>query len=65
MRDWPDVPCRYIVGASDRIVNPEWARREVPRRMGVVPTELDTGHSPFLARPRALVEALLGPVAAA
>jgi pimeloyl-ACP methyl ester carboxylesterase len=62
LREWPDVPCRYVVGANDRIVNPDWARREVPRRLGVVPLELQTGHSPFLAKPRDLVDALLAPV---
>jgi pimeloyl-ACP methyl ester carboxylesterase len=59
LRVWPDVRCRYIVGTNDRIVNPEWARREVPRRLGVTPIEIDSGHSPFLARPLELVEALL------
>jgi pimeloyl-ACP methyl ester carboxylesterase len=56
---WPDVPVRYILGRNDRIVDPAWARREVPRRLGVEPIELETGHSPFLARPRELVDALL------
>jgi hypothetical protein len=62
---WPDVRKRYVLGRNDRIVNPVWARREVPRILGVTPIELDTGHSPFLARPRELVDALLAPVAAA
>jgi pimeloyl-ACP methyl ester carboxylesterase len=58
---WPEVHFRYVLGRNDRIVNPDWARREVPRRLGVTPIELDTGHSPFLARPRELVDALLMP----
>jgi hypothetical protein len=56
---WPDVPSRYVLGKRDRIVNPEWCRREVPRRLGITPIELDTGHSPFLARPSELVDVLL------
>jgi pimeloyl-ACP methyl ester carboxylesterase len=54
----PTVACRYVLGRNDRIVNPEWSRREAPRRLGVRPIELDTGHSPFLARPSELADAL-------
>ncbi len=58
--EWPPtVPCRYVLGRNDRIVNPEWSRREVPRRLGVDPIELDTGHSPFLARPSELADVLV------
>jgi pimeloyl-ACP methyl ester carboxylesterase len=56
----PSVPCRYVLGSNDRIVNPEWSRREVPRRLGIEPVELDTGHSPFLARPAELADVLVG-----
>jgi pimeloyl-ACP methyl ester carboxylesterase len=59
LREWPRVPSRYVLGTLDRIVDPAWARREVPRRLGIAPIELATGHSPFLARPRELVQALL------
>lgn len=60
LTEWPpSLPARYVLGADDPIVNPEWSRREVPRRLGVKPIELDTGHSPFLARPAGLVAVLL------
>jgi pimeloyl-ACP methyl ester carboxylesterase len=58
--EWPPrVPCRYVMGANDRILNPAWSRREVPKRLGVEPVELDTGHSPFLARPGELADVLV------
>jgi hypothetical protein len=59
LRAWPEVPSRYVLGRRDRIVDPRWARREVPRRLGIEPIELDTGHSPFLAQPKALADVLL------
>jgi pimeloyl-ACP methyl ester carboxylesterase len=60
VRSWPPaVPVRYILGRDDRILDPQWTRRAVPERLGVVPLELPTGHSPFLAQPGALVDALL------
>ena len=55
---WPRVPATYVLGRHDRILNPDWSRRAVPRRLGVVPAELDCGHSPFLACPDQLVEVL-------
>ena len=58
LRAWPDVPSTYVMGRDDRCINPAWVRREVPRRLGVTPVELDGGHSPFLARPRVLADVL-------
>jgi pimeloyl-ACP methyl ester carboxylesterase len=55
----PDVPVRYVLGRDDRILNPAWSRRAVPQRLGVMPVELPTGHSPFLAAPGLLVDVLL------
>lgn len=54
----PTVPYRYILARDDRAMNPVWSRREVPRRLGVVPIEIDGSHSPFLSRPAALVDLL-------
>lgn len=57
---WPPaVRCRYVMCRDDRIMNPGWCRREVPRSLGVRPIELRGGHSPFLSRPAELVDALL------
>jgi pimeloyl-ACP methyl ester carboxylesterase len=55
----PSVSSRYVFGRNDRILNPEWSRREVPIRLGVEPIGLDTGHSPFLARPAELADVLV------
>ena len=55
---WPDVPCSYLLGIRDLVVNPAWSRRVVPGVIGVQPTELDAGHSPFLAMPAVLAAIL-------
>jgi pimeloyl-ACP methyl ester carboxylesterase len=56
---WPQAEYRAIVCQDDRLCGIEWARREIPRRIGVTPVELPGGHSPFLSRPHDLVDALL------
>jgi pimeloyl-ACP methyl ester carboxylesterase len=58
LRAWPDVPCAYIVCADDRTARPAWARRAARERLGVEPTEIPSGHCPFLSRPEQLAEAL-------
>jgi hypothetical protein len=55
----PPVRRRYVLARDDRSVNPDWSRREVPTRLGVVPIEVGGGHSPFLSRPTELVDVLL------
>jgi pimeloyl-ACP methyl ester carboxylesterase len=57
---WPRVPTRYLLGRADRILPAGWVRRVVPERLGIVPEELDTSHSPFLSRPRELAQRLEG-----
>jgi hypothetical protein len=56
---WPDVPSTYILCAEDRIVDPTWARRTVPPRLGVDPIELPGSHSPMLSRPADLADLLV------
>lgn len=51
---WPDVPCAYILGSHDLVINPAWSRQTAPSVLGVQPIEIDGGHSPFLAIPAAL-----------
>ncbi len=53
---WPDVPCAYVLGARDVVINPAWSRRAAPSVLGVRPIEIDGGHSPFLAIPAALAQ---------
>ena len=59
LTEWPDAELRAIVCLEDRLCGVDWARREIPRRLGVAPAELPGGHSPFLSRPKELVDALL------
>jgi pimeloyl-ACP methyl ester carboxylesterase len=58
LREWPDVPCSYIVCHDDRTATPAWARRAAIERLGVEPIEIPGGHCPMLARPDELAEAL-------
>ena len=58
LREWPNVPSTYVLGAADPIVNPDWSRRVVPQVLGVQPIEVAAGHSPFLSAPAALADAL-------
>lgn len=62
LRSWPSIPCTYVVGTQDRIINAEWVRSTVPARLGVEPVEIETGHCPQNSRPD-LVSALLSEVA--
>jgi pimeloyl-ACP methyl ester carboxylesterase len=55
---WPDVATRYILARDDRMVSPGWARRVTADRLGIVPDEIDGGHSPFLSRPAELADLL-------
>ena len=59
---WPDTPSSYILGTEDRAVGPAWSRRVCAERLGCVPIELPTSHSPFMSRPAEFVEALLAAV---
>jgi len=56
---FPDVPASYIVMREDRMVRPEWSRWAARRRLGVAPVELPGGHSPMLADPERLADALV------
>ena len=55
---WPQVPSTYLVCAGDR-GTPADRQREFARRAGAV-VELDAGHHPFLSRPAAVRDVVLG-----
>lgn len=55
---WQQVPSTYLVCAQDRGTPPH-LQREYARRAGNV-VELDAGHHPFLSRPAAVRDLLLG-----
>jgi pimeloyl-ACP methyl ester carboxylesterase len=56
---WPDTPSTYVLMRDDRAVSGAWARRNAVERIEAQLIELDGGHSPFLARPIALADALI------
>lgn len=58
LAELPDVEYAYVLGAQDRLVNPDWSREASAERLGVTPIELPGSHSPFLARPGALADVL-------
>ncbi len=55
---WQEVPSTYLVCGRDRGTSAR-LQREFARRAGAV-VELDTGHHPFLSRPDAVRDLLLG-----
>jgi len=55
---WPDTPRAAIVCAHDRILGPDWQARAARERLGVEPVILECGHSPALACPDDLADAL-------
>ena len=55
---WPAVPCAYVLGIRDPVINPAWSRRAAPAVLGVKAIEIDAGHSPFLAMPAVLAQLL-------
>jgi hypothetical protein len=55
---WPSLPCTYVMGVRDPVINPVWSRWAARTLLGVEPIELDAGHSPFLSTPAALAEVL-------
>lgn len=56
----PDVPATSIVCRDDRIVDPEWSREVARGRLDAELFELPGSHSPFLSRPEALADVLVG-----
>lgn len=56
---YPEVPASAIVCADDRVLNAESCARHATERLEAPVIRLDGGHSPMLAQPRALVDALL------
>jgi pimeloyl-ACP methyl ester carboxylesterase len=58
LKAWPAVPCSYLLGNHDVVINPAWSRRAAPAVLGVQPLEFDAGHAPFLAKPAVLAEIL-------
>ena len=56
---WPAVPTRFLLCRHDRLFPPDFQRRVVRERLGIVPDEIDTGHLPALSQPAELAARLL------
>ena len=57
---WPEVPTRFLLCRDDRFFPPEFLRRVVRERLGIVPDEIDGSHCVALSRPRELADRLEG-----
>jgi hypothetical protein len=55
---WPPVPTRFVLCTEDRFFPPEFMRRVVADRLGVVPDEIAAGHAVALSRPKELASLL-------
>jgi pimeloyl-ACP methyl ester carboxylesterase len=55
---WPDVPTRFLLCQNDRFFPAEFMRELVRDRLGIVPEEMASGHTPALSHPVELVERL-------
>jgi pimeloyl-ACP methyl ester carboxylesterase len=62
---WPDVPTRFVLCSEDRFFPPDFFRRLVPDRLGIVPDEIAGSHCVALSRPGELADMLAGYAAAA
>jgi hypothetical protein len=56
--EFPAVDSTYVLCTEDRIVNPDWSRREAPQRLNADVVALPGSHSPFLSRPAHLAAVL-------
>lgn len=55
---WPDVATRVLLCRDDRLFPAAFVRRVARERLGIVPDEIDGGHTPALSRPKELAERL-------
>ncbi|MEV0952475.1 alpha/beta hydrolase [Promicromonospora sp. NPDC050249] len=55
---WPDVPTRFLLCSEDRFFPPDFFRRLVADRLGIVPDEIAGSHCVALARPVELADRL-------
>jgi SAM-dependent methyltransferase/predicted alpha/beta hydrolase family esterase len=56
----PDVPTHFVLCTEDRFFPPDFLRRTVADRLGVVPDEIAAGHCVALSRPKELADILEG-----
>jgi pimeloyl-ACP methyl ester carboxylesterase len=58
LKEWPDVPTRFLLARDDRMFPATFQRRVVRARLGFDPDEMDGGHLTALSRPTELAERL-------
>jgi SAM-dependent methyltransferase/pimeloyl-ACP methyl ester carboxylesterase len=56
----PDVPTHFVLCTEDRFFPPDFLRRTVVDRLGIVPDEIAAGHCVALSRPKELADILEG-----
>jgi SAM-dependent methyltransferase len=56
----PDVPTHFVLCTEDRFFPPDFLRRTVTERLGIVPDEIEAGHCVALSRPKELADILEG-----
>ncbi|WP_433788977.1 alpha/beta fold hydrolase [Actinoplanes sp. CA-252034] len=59
MRAWPNVSTKVLICRDDRLLPTAYLHRIARERLGLVPDEIDGGHTPALSRPTALAERLM------
>lgn len=58
LRAWPGVPTHVLLARADRMFPADYLRRVARDRLGIVPDEIDGGHTPALSRPGELADRL-------
>jgi hypothetical protein len=56
LQAWPAVPTRFLLCQHDRLFPAAWLRGVVRDRLGIVPDEIESAHTPALSHPVELVE---------
>jgi pimeloyl-ACP methyl ester carboxylesterase len=59
LETWPPAATRFVLGTEDRFFPPEFLRRVVASRLGLVPDEIAAGHALALSRPKELARLLV------
>lgn len=58
LKGWPDVETRVLLCRDDRLFPPSFLRCVAQERLGIIPDEIDSGHTPALSRPQKLAHRL-------
>lgn len=56
---WPEVPTKFVLCSEDRFFPPDFFRRLVPERLGIIPDEIPASHCVALSRPGELADLLV------